>query len=157
MEKGRSIEITAISAEGLRIANRPIKKNAFMIVRTDSQNYRSTSIDRDGGSYPLWNEKFQLALPPNARSITVEVHCKRITGLKKVGSVNIPISDIIEDYVPACQIHFLSYRLLERDGGPTGIVNLSIRMVGPEYIQQPKPPLVGEKCSDGIAIGIPLP
>ncbi|XP_058086275.1 BON1-associated protein 2-like [Magnolia sinica] len=158
MEKSRSLDITAISAEGLRIGSRSIKKNVFMTVRTDSQNYQSTNVDHNSGSYPTWNEKLQLPLPPNARSIAVEVLCKTVTGLKTVGSVNIPISDITEDYLPASRLHFLSYRLRDPDGQPNGIVNLKIRMVGPDYVHQRTPPLLArQKCSDGIAIGIPVP
>ncbi|KAJ8650183.1 hypothetical protein MRB53_003206 [Persea americana] len=132
-EKAASLEITVISAEELRIDNRPIKKNAFVAVGTGEEKWRSTSVDRDGGSYPSWNEKLEVELPPHARSIAVQVQCKTAVGIKTVGSAEVPLSDITEGYVPARHLHFLSYRLRERDGRRNGIINLCVRMVGPTH------------------------
>lgn len=132
-EKAASLEITVISAEELRIDNRPIKKNAFVAVGTGEEKWRSTSVDRDGGSYPSWNEKLEVELPPHARSIAVQVQCKTAVGIKTVGSAEVPLSDIMEGYVPARHLHFLSYRLRERDGRRNGIINLCVRMVGPTH------------------------
>ncbi|XP_058086093.1 BON1-associated protein 2-like [Magnolia sinica] len=164
MERSNHLEITVISAEALRIHNHPIK-NTYVNVGIDSHNCLSTALDRDGGSYPSWNEKLRLALPPSARSITVVVHCKTASGLKTVGTANIPTSDILKDYVPAHLIHFLSYRLREWDGRPNGIINLSARMVGPDYVGRsmmvkPSAPVqglsnAGEKYA-GVAVGIPV-
>ncbi|XP_077247523.1 BON association protein 2 [Tasmannia lanceolata] len=163
MEKSRCLDITVISAEGLKIANRWIKKNTFVTVRSDSVNYQSTSVDRDGGSYPSWNEKLQLALPDSVRSFTVDVNCKTGFGSSTVvGTCRIPMSDILEDYVPAYLIHFLSYRLRGRDGERNGIVNLAVRLVDPEYqfrpIWTPSVSVSGREknCRSGLAVGMPV-
>ncbi|XP_058106635.1 BON1-associated protein 2-like [Magnolia sinica] len=152
----RFLEITVISAESLRISNHLIKKNAFVTVQTDPCNCVSTPVDRDGGGYPTWNEKLHLALPGSARSIAVKVLCKTASGSSKtVGMVNIPMSDFVGGYVPAHHLHFLSYRLRQQDGERNGIINLSIKMVGPENDSRPLLPL--EKINGGIAVGIPVP
>ncbi|XP_058106637.1 BON1-associated protein 2-like [Magnolia sinica] len=151
----RFLEITVISAEALCISNNLIKKNAFVTVQTDSCNCISTSVDRDGGGYPTWNEKLQLPLPANARSIAVMVQCKTSSGSSKmIGMANIPMSDIVGGYVPAHHLHFLSYRLRQQDGERNGIINLSIKMVGPVNVSRPLHPL--EKINGGIAVGIPV-
>ncbi|CAI0476438.1 unnamed protein product [Linum tenue] len=53
--------------EDLRLEGRPVKKNAFAVVKTDPFfNSRSTRADSDGGSYPQWNEKVvvEMSMPP---------------------------------------------------------------------------------------------
>ncbi|XP_010255486.1 PREDICTED: BON1-associated protein 2 [Nelumbo nucifera] len=160
------LEINVISAEDLRLRHRSIKKNAFVVVRTDSHNYRSTRVDTEGGSYPYWNEKLNLALPNSAKFITVEVQCKTASGrARSVGTASIPVSDFIGDYTPAYYLHFLSYRLREQNGERNGIVNLSIRTLVPPaagYVHRSMMPQfvgfnVAEKNSGGFAImGIPM-
>lgn len=160
--KTRSLEITIISAEDLRFTpGHLIKKiSTFVTVRSDPNNSQSTRSYHDGGTCPRWDEKLQLALPPTARSITVEVYCKFGVGRgpTQVGSAEIPISDIVEGYVPAYLLQFLSYRL-KRNRERNGIINLSARIVGPDCIGRPmqqkgeKVPLYG---NSGTAIGIPV-
>ncbi|KAL5727605.1 hypothetical protein ACHQM5_000784 [Ranunculus cassubicifolius] len=136
MEKSScSIEVTIISAEDLRHNGRPVKKNTFVTIETDSNSTPLfTSTDTVGGSYPSWNEKLEFSFPYNGKNIRLDVKCKIGSSVKTIGSVFIPLSDFLEDYVPANCLHFLSYRLRDHDGDRNGIVNLSIRVEGAEYI-----------------------
>ncbi|KAL5565556.1 hypothetical protein UlMin_028720 [Ulmus minor] len=123
----RTIEVTVLSAENLRMDRKSIKKNAFVIIRTDGNNYRTTQIDAAGGSFPRWNEKFILDLPVQAGNLTVEVHCKTALGYRAIGTAIVPVSDFIGGYVPEGFLHFLSYRLRDHKGERNGIVNISVR------------------------------
>ncbi|KAL5565509.1 hypothetical protein UlMin_028673 [Ulmus minor] len=123
----RTIEVTVLSAENLRIDRKSIKKNAFVIIRTDGNNYRATEIDAAGGSFPRWNEKFILDLAVQAGNLTVEVHCKTAFGYRAIGTAMVPVSDFIGGYVPEGFLHFLSYRLRDHKGERNGIVNISVR------------------------------
>ncbi|KAF5195169.1 Bon1-associated protein [Thalictrum thalictroides] len=157
----RSLEVTIISAENLRKNHRSIKKNAFVTLETDPNNSQSTSMaDSIGGSYPSWNEKFELTLPYNLRYIRLEVKCKTATGVKTIGSVNIPISDLLEDFIPPSCLHHLSYRLRERDGDRNGIINLSIRMKGADsYVPRPSPYMrvqTGYKINSNACRSMPM-
>ncbi|KAK9103375.1 hypothetical protein Sjap_020629 [Stephania japonica] len=126
----RTLEVTVISAEDLRINDRPITKNAFATIRVDSNNFSSTRMDSERGSYPCWNQKFCLALPYHIKFISVEVQCGAARSkVRPVGSAKVPISDIERDYVPSHFLHFLSYRLRQRDGERNGIINLCIRLL----------------------------
>ncbi|XP_043718058.1 BON1-associated protein 2-like [Telopea speciosissima] len=140
MEKAstiRSLEITIISAEGLSLDGRSVKKNAFVIVRTDSLNQVATSIDSEGGSYPSWNQKLKpISLPNSVLFITVEVQCKTSLGMRSVGTAKISVSEFIGDYTPPQYLHFLSYRLRDRKGERNGIINFSVKTAGPP----------GQKC-----------
>ncbi|KAL5565550.1 hypothetical protein UlMin_028714 [Ulmus minor] len=124
----RTIEITVLSAENLRLNRKLIKKNAFVVVRTDRYNFRTTEIDAEGGSYPKWKEKLVLEIPVQARSMTVEVHCKTSFGYRVIGTAIVPVSDFVGGYLPDNYLHFLSYRLRDYKGERNGIVNISVRM-----------------------------
>ncbi|KAF3795668.1 hypothetical protein EJ110_NYTH04311 [Nymphaea thermarum] len=136
-----SLEVNVISAEGLSFPIGTIGRNAFVVVGTDSCNRCSTSTDRDGGAYPSWNEKFSLPFRPETRSLDVDVRCKTALGEKAVGRWTIPASDIYE--VPLGYLHFLSYRLHDKEGRRNGIINLSVKVITrlPERCLQPSAPL----------------
>ncbi|KAF3441288.1 hypothetical protein FNV43_RR15201 [Rhamnella rubrinervis] len=124
----RAIEVTVLSGENLRMDRKPIKKNAYVIVRTDAENFRSTEMDTEGGSYPAWKEKLVLDLPGHARAMTVEVHCKTSLGDRVLGTAIVPVSDFMGGFVPESYLHFLSYRLRDKRGERNGIINISVRM-----------------------------
>ncbi|MQM17594.1 hypothetical protein Taro_050568 [Colocasia esculenta] len=174
-----TLEVTVISAEGLTVSRRPVEKNAFVRLSTDLPHQACTRPDADGGSYPRWDEKLRLPLPPVARSILVEVLCKaRGSNERKVGAASVPISDFYGGVLPAGYLHCLSYRLRDSQGERNGIINLSIRVhvprgpPPPPLLPQPEttpPPLLpqpettprplwapGGKAGGEIAIGIPV-
>ncbi|CAA0842611.1 BON1-associated protein 2 [Striga hermonthica] len=120
-----SIEVTVISAEGLQKGrDRPVKKDAFVVVRSDPFTSRSTRVDRDGGSYPFWNQKLTMELPENTRFITVEAHA----GNRVIGVANIPVEDFAGGQLPENYLSFLSYRLRDGRGGKNGIINVSVKV-----------------------------
>ena len=128
LSSSRTIEITVLSGENLCLDRRSIKKNAFVVVRSNGGNdFRTTGIDVNGGSNPNWNEKLLLELPLHATALTVEVYCKTSTGNRLVGTAMVPISDFTGGYLPENYMHFLSYRLRNQKGERNGIINLSVR------------------------------
>ncbi|KAL2511393.1 BON1-associated protein 2 [Abeliophyllum distichum] len=160
----RTLEITVISGEDLRVNRRKLgKKNAFVTVQTGSS--RTTKIDTDGGSYPVWNEKLVMELPMHARFITVDVQCKAYSGGNKlIGTARIPVSDFSGGYLPDNYLSILSYRLRDVNGEKNGIINLSVKVKGPEntscaascsrpWMEVP----VENRVSGGIVTGIPVP
>lgn len=125
----RVLEVTVISGEDLCINRKqPVKKNAFVIIRTDPVNEQTTKMDKDGGSYPAWDEKFVIGMPMHARYFTAEVRCKTNVGNRTIGTAVIPAADFLGGYVPENYLHFLSYRLWDPNGERNGIINLSVRV-----------------------------
>ncbi|XP_074284639.1 BON1-associated protein 1-like [Silene latifolia] len=122
-----TLEINVISAEDLRIKGRPIKKNAIAYVHTNTGTEGaslSTTINKDGGSNPIWQEKFDLKISGYAKEIIIQVCCDN----NLIGEAKIPTKDIFDDYVPPHCLHLLSYRLKDRQLRRNGIINLSIRV-----------------------------
>ncbi|KAK9103376.1 hypothetical protein Sjap_020630 [Stephania japonica] len=162
----RSIEITIISAEDLRIHGRPIKNNAFVAVQTASDATRSTSVDTTGGNYPSWNEMLELPLPREAQFVRVEVQCRTSSGTKAVAGAHVPVSDFAGGWIPDGYLTFLSYRLRKLNGERNGIINLSIRvkgkgdvassMDGTYFSSSSSSSCGGGGGGGGVAIGVPV-
>ncbi|XP_075478737.1 BON1-associated protein 2-like [Primulina tabacum] len=158
----KAIEVTVISAEGL-LENRrkPLKKNAFVVVKSDPLEPVSTGVDSEGESYPSWNQKLEMELPAHVRFITVEAH----SGSKVIGSADIPVTDFDGGYLPENYLSFLSYRLRDTNGEKNGIINLWVKVkAGGEnsgctascsrlWIRAP----TDDEVANGIVTGIPVP
>ncbi|KAK3428722.1 BON1-associated protein 1 [Eucalyptus grandis] len=150
--QNRSLEVTIISGEDLRINDRPIKNNAFVTVKANSRcspsSQDSTKPDARGESYPYWDEKLHMELPTGSRYVVVEVRRRSSSaGDKLVGTAWIPVSDFIGDYTPENYLHFLSYRLRDAKGLRNGIINISVRVASSSYkgtssCSSRQPPLV---------------
>ncbi|KAI6707599.1 hypothetical protein NL676_010561 [Syzygium grande] len=130
----RSLEVTVISGEDLRINDRPIKNNAFVAVKADSCGspslQDSTKPDALSESYPYWDEKLHLDLPAGSRYLVIEVYRRSSVARDRlIGTAWIPVSDFIGDYTPENYLHFLSYRLVDAKGLRNGIINISVRVV----------------------------
>lgn len=161
MSTSYTLEITVISGENIRKNRKPVKKDAFVVIRTDSHKFYTTKMDAGGGSYPAWNEKVAVDMPMHARFITVEVQCKTSGGSKTVGTARVPLSDFVGGYVPQNYLHFLSYRLRDCNGERNGIINISVRAKVPEYASCSRaeigvPLALGEKYSGGVVTGVPV-
>ncbi|XP_016466274.1 BON1-associated protein 2-like [Nicotiana tabacum] len=165
----RALEITVISGENLR-QNRTqwVKKNAFVNIKTDSSsNIQTTRMDKEGGNFPMWNEKLIVNMPMHARYLTVEVQCKTSSGIKTIGIARVPTSDFIGGFLPEDYLHLLSYRLRDEKGEKNGIINFSVKVKNAQsytagcataYSQQwmATPVAMGSNASGGVVTGIPV-
>ncbi|XP_061359255.1 BON1-associated protein 2-like [Gastrolobium bilobum] len=175
----RTLELTVLSAENLRVDGKPATKNLYVVVRAESITSYTTSMAAggDGGGgcgvmyNPSWNEKLLVDMAMHARSITLEVKCKSSTSVKDVGVARIAVSDFLGGVVPDHCLQFLSYRLRDWEGSCNGVLNFSVRVVkSPEYVPSPvaaKPEKVGpcgfqmrdsigERSPSLVVIGIPV-
>ncbi|WCJ23162.1 hypothetical protein M5689_005205 [Euphorbia peplus] len=126
----RNLEITILSAENLTLFGKPVKKDVFVVVRTDNLNSKSTGADRDGGSNPIWNQKLDMEMASHSRSITLQVQCRIGSENRVIGTASVPVSDFSGGYFPANYLHLLSYRLRDSRGEKNGIVNVSVKLRG---------------------------
>ncbi|CAM8897501.1 unnamed protein product [Rhodiola kirilowii] len=146
---GYVVEITIISCEDLTTTSfkKPIRKNARGVIRMPHCNEQvcSTSLDKEGGSFPRWNEKFTMEMSSWANWFDVEIY----SGMEKViGKARIPASDFVGGILPEGYLNFLSYRLREKNGEWNGIVNVSVRV-----IKRKKEREEGFGC--GYVVGVP--
>ncbi|KAJ8900518.1 hypothetical protein K2173_025295 [Erythroxylum novogranatense] len=125
-----TLEIVIFSAENLSLDKKPVKRNTFVVVKTDPFNSKSTKADFEGESSPSWNEKLVMVMPMYARFITLQVLCRVGSVDRVIGNVDVPASDFLGKYcsAPEWYEHILSYRLKNEKGEKNGIVNLSIKI-----------------------------
>ncbi|XVF22611.1 hypothetical protein REPUB_Repub12eG0186200 [Reevesia pubescens] len=160
--KSRTLEITILSGEDLKIDNKSVKKNAFVIVSIDHLNYKITKIDGEGGSYPSWNDKLVMEMPMQTRFVTLEVKGKASGGDKTVGFARIPVTDFIRGNSPATCLQFLSYRLRDPKGLKNGIINVSVRVKEPLHACSSQAAAAGHgipvdgRKDFGVVTGIPI-
>lgn len=129
----RSLEIELISAEGLKVDRKPVKRKTFCVVRID-QKTRVCKLDDLGGSCPTWKDKIEMDMPINGSVTFISIEVLYLTsgGAKKnVGYAKIPVTDFMGGFAPRGHVNFLSYRLRDEYGDKSGIVNVSI-MVKPD-------------------------
>ncbi|KAI3693345.1 hypothetical protein L6452_33180 [Arctium lappa] len=145
----RDLELTIISAESLSLAgNCRVKKNPFVVIKIESNADQTTTTDTENNnSNPTWNQKFFINIPMNVRFFTLEVRCKKFSGDRIVGSARVPTSDFEGHYFPMNYLHFLSYRLRDRNGERNGIINISIKMMKNDQ---------RVLLTHGVAVGVPL-
>ncbi|MBA0861922.1 hypothetical protein Goshw_002586 [Gossypium schwendimanii] len=154
--KSRTLEITVLSAEDLRIDNKPVKKNAYVVVCVDPFNNKATKVDGEGGSYPSWNDKLVMEIPLQTRFVTLLVKCKGSRGEKTVGLARIPVMDFVGGYSPATCLQFLSYRLRDPKGLKNGIINVSLRVKEPLQDCSSQAAAAGGGNAATIGLGIPI-
>ena len=172
--RSKTLEVTVLTAENLTVDRKPVTKNAYVVVRTESLNCCTTGMAAEDGSHSLWNEKFFLEIPMHARSITFEVYYKNSVGAKVIGVVRIALSDFLGGGVSESYLQFLSYRLRDSGGRRNGVINFSVRVKMPECSSLMPKPAVGvpenkngpcgyqmrtalaENNSNEVVVGIPV-
>ncbi|XLU80598.1 hypothetical protein S245_004018 [Arachis hypogaea] len=153
----KSLEITILSAEDLRVNEKSIKKNAFVTLKIDASSaMRTTKMDVDGGNYPTWNEKVIMDVPLHASFITLEVNYKAMMGINSVGISRIRISDILGGYVSQNQVQFLSYRLWDRKVKRNEVINFSVRVKMPVISLAKELLPAAKNSSNAVVTGIPV-
>ncbi|XP_027925902.1 uncharacterized protein LOC114183179 [Vigna unguiculata] len=109
------MEITIISAETLCMNGKPIRKDTYVVVHTQScTKFFKTRTEEEGGrKNPSWNEEF---LVDGANNITLEVQWKTWLGFKSVGAARIAVSKFVSEN----SLQFLSYRIWDEKGKRNG-------------------------------------
>ncbi|KAK7274564.1 hypothetical protein RIF29_15660 [Crotalaria pallida] len=166
--KSRTLEVTVLSADDLRINGKPATQNIFVVVRAESITSHTTTESKGddgegGGGFHSWNEKFMVDIGMHAKSITFEVKCKTSMGVvKDVGVARIAVSDFLGGSVQDHVLKFLSYRLRDYDGLKNGVIHFSVRVVVPPeeavVTAVASEKVVGEQSSssDGVVTGSPV-
>lgn len=149
----QSLELTVMSADNLCHRKKKVTKNAFVVVKTNSCQESTTKMPIENGCGTLtWNEKLAIELLPHAGFLSVEVHYKASSGKTKlVGEAKVPVSDFMVGFLPTTHLQLLSYRLSNTEGERSGVINISVRVKGPQTLPY--------RCSDGTTvpeIGVPM-
>lgn len=122
------LEITAISADGLRLGDCRFKRKMFVIVRSGPNKYCTSKIDYKRGTYPSWDQKLNLELPTHVHSMFVEIKVTKLFGDVMVSKAEIPVSDLINDNKQENKVNLLSFLLTNSNGKRNGVINFAVRV-----------------------------
>ncbi|CAL9094330.1 unnamed protein product [Musa textilis] len=143
----RTLEITLISAKGLKDVNLFSKMAVYAVVclSGDPRTRQSTPPDREGGCNPSWKSTFRLTVPTDANLARVHflqilLRTERALGDRDVGDVRIPLTELIsrngDDPQP---VQFVSYQVrMTTSGKPKGVLNFSYKLG--EHVAAPAAP-----------------
>lgn len=111
-----SLELTIISAEGLKDVRHVSKMQTYATIQVDGNAKKSTQVDKRGGVNPVWNEKVWLAMPKDmsgahsqASELVIEVVSIGLMGHKVAGEVHIPLREMLKRASSSNEMHYGSY------------------------------------------------
>ncbi|KAH7676715.1 C2 domain-containing protein [Dioscorea alata] len=97
----RTLEVTLISAHGLKNVNRFSKMEIYAQtwLSSDPCHPNRTFTDRDGGRNPTWNRSFRFSVPsgpdPGRAALHVTLRAHRAASFDRIaGEVRIPLRDL---------------------------------------------------------------
>ncbi|QCE12212.1 hypothetical protein DEO72_LG10g3453 [Vigna unguiculata] len=129
----RTLDLTVLLVEDLHANWRHATQNLYVVVRADSITSYATGIatvetTSDGSGNPSWNEKLEVDVPAQARSITLTVKCKNAPSMKDVGIARIDITEVLRAAAPEQNLQILSYGLRDWEGRRSGVIKFSVRV-----------------------------
>ncbi|CAL5033894.1 unnamed protein product [Urochloa decumbens] len=149
----RELELTLLSAQGLKNVNLITRMDVYAVVTisSDPLTRQCTPSDPSGGRNPCWNATLRFAVPPTAAEaagacLHVLLRAERVLGDRDVGEVIIPLADLLAAApaptaaAPQQQPQLASYqvRKLHR-WEPRGVLNVAYRL-GPVVAPVVEPP-----------------
>ncbi|KAG2404406.1 hypothetical protein LR48_Vigan03g060300 [Vigna angularis] len=130
----RTLDLTVLSVEDLHANWRHAAQSLYVVVRADSIASYATGTatvetTSDGSGNPSWNEKLEVDVPSQARSVTLTVKCKNAPSMKDVGIARIAIAELLSAAAAAEQnLQILSYGLRDWEGRRSGVIKFNVRV-----------------------------
>lgn len=127
----RSLDLTIISAKGLKNVNLFAKMKVFAMasLSSDPRAKKRTPVDKEGGKNPTWTSSMEFSIPtsnPSNLFLHIQLKCRCFLGHCLVGDVHVPVKDLLlADGKPA---HFVSYQVRKPSGKPQGVLSLSYKL-----------------------------
>ncbi|KAH6832691.1 hypothetical protein C2S53_015431 [Perilla frutescens var. hirtella] len=129
-----AIEISLISAQDLGAVSKSMQPYAVTWIYPNRKNI--TQADQQGHKNPKWNEKFTFRLKndlPEDAAVTVEIYTLSWFRDVLVGSVNVPIRDLIAPLAQSPSnsnksTRFVTLQVRAPSGAPQGILNIGVAL-----------------------------
>ncbi|XP_073308992.1 protein SRC2 homolog [Primulina huaijiensis] len=137
----RPLNITVISAEGLKDVNMFSKMDLYAVVSIEgySQSKKKTFVDKDCGTNPKWNHRMEIIvdepyLTKPGLSLLFQIKAESTIGSdKEVGSVTIPLDDLYKNNPSGDKV--VEYQVRTSSGKPKGSLKISYSF-GEKFTQQ---------------------
>ncbi|XP_068666663.1 protein SRC2-like [Aristolochia californica] len=137
----REIEVLIISAQDLKNVKHLTRVRAYAVVYVDHDMVSKTSVDREGGVNPVWNERltvrFRERPSPEEDVLTalnVDIYAHGHLREKPIGSARVLLCDVLGEgsvEEPADNpIQCLTLQVWRPSGRPQGFLNLWVPPTG---------------------------
>ncbi|KAL5561514.1 hypothetical protein UlMin_031261 [Ulmus minor] len=131
----RPLEITVISAKGLKNSKHLTKMDVYVLVSLTGgpQMEQKTPLDKDGGINPNWNFPMNFNIDEEEAEkdhlvLTFKVKChRRIHSDKDLGEVSVPVKELLDNGGDGKFVKYVSYQLRKPNGKQRGELNLSYK------------------------------
>ncbi|GLJ44918.1 hypothetical protein SUGI_0945650 [Cryptomeria japonica] len=132
----RSIEVTVLSARGLKRSNPLWKLQTLCVAWIDPAHKYCSKIDKLNDTHPIWNVNFSSIVDADAdfsdAMLTVEVHSREpvfhFSKLECTASVLLKEFVAMADKAGGHSAETASFQLRSPSGKPRGVVDVSIRV-----------------------------
>ncbi|XP_052211644.1 protein SRC2-like [Diospyros lotus] len=136
----RPLEITVLSAKGLKDVGHFSKMDVYVAVRIsgDPRSEHVTPVDQDGGSDPSWNYTVNFAVDEarvqtNSLSLVFKLrHERKLLGDKDVGEIHVPVKELFDNAGNAKSPVLAEYHVRMASGKARGKLRFSY-MFGAVY------------------------
>lgn len=129
-----ALEINLISAQDLAPVSKSMQPYAVAWIYPNRKNI--TQVDQEGHKNPKWNEKFNFRLKdglPEDATVTVEIYTLSWFRDVLIGSVCVPIRDLIEPLAQtpthsSKNTRFVTLQVRTPSGSPQGILSIGVTL-----------------------------
>ncbi|XP_056158913.1 uncharacterized protein LOC115690921 [Syzygium oleosum] len=138
MASGYDLEVTVESAHGLKNVNwRHGPLRPYAVLWVDPNNKRSTMVDDEGGTFPVWGQTFVLPFTPvvieDATLYIDVVHAGSEQDTKPlIGSARLKVRDVLDE-ADFGETRWRSLQLKRPSGRPHGKVEVEVCVWEPRY------------------------
>ncbi|KAB2050755.1 hypothetical protein ES319_A12G009300v1 [Gossypium barbadense] len=133
----RPLELTVVSAEGLKKVKHLSKMDVYVVVKVsggDSSTEQKTPVHKDGGTSPRWNHPMlfsfneSLAQTNTTLAITFRLMCCRtFRGDKEIGEARVPIKELLDSAGNGNSAKYTTFPVKKPSGKAKGKLNLVYR------------------------------
>ncbi|XVE77650.1 hypothetical protein DITRI_Ditri13aG0079500 [Diplodiscus trichospermus] len=136
MEQRRPLEITVISAEGLKKVKHLSKMDVYVTVKiseASSSTEQKTPVHKDGGTSPKWNHPMQFTInetlaQTNSLVISFKlICCRTFRGDKEIGEAQVPVKELLDCAGNSNSTKYVTYPVKKPSGKPKGELNFLFR------------------------------
>ncbi|OMO81859.1 C2 calcium-dependent membrane targeting [Corchorus olitorius] len=135
MEQMRPLEITVISAKGLKKVKHLSKMDVYVAVKIsgDSSTEQKTPLHKDGGTSPKWNHAMHFTINEtlartNSLVITFKlICCRTFRGDKDIGEAQVPVKELLDSAGNSNATKYVTYPVKKPSGKPKGELNFLFR------------------------------
>ncbi|KAF3436415.1 hypothetical protein FNV43_RR23507 [Rhamnella rubrinervis] len=141
----RALEVTIISARGLKKVKHLTKMDVYVIVSLPGGPHteQKTPVDKDGGTSPNWNFPMKFIIDEadarkNRNALNFKVKCsRRLHSDEEIGEVNVPLEELLDNGGDGKFVKYVTYQVRKISGKLTGELNLSYKFADDRVLGTP--------------------